>query len=133
MSAPKNHDQEKKAQMSHIPLDLLREFLCPAYAEGLEKYFENSWRLGFSSKVMMDALQRHLERWFYHGEEYDLEAYEKYGVWKHHLGAALFCLICMCDTVKNHPEMDDRVGLKDYQKVQKPIEESFGDLSITYD
>ena len=107
MSAPKNNEQENKPQMSLIPLDILRDFLEPAYREGLIKYSRESWRGGFKTSVMFDALQRHLTQFFYDGEDYDIEA-ENIGVKKHHLGGALFCLLCMCDTVKNHPEMDDR-------------------------
>jgi len=107
LSAPKNNEQENKPQMSLIPLDILRDFLEPAYREGLIKYSRESWRGGFKTSVMFDALQRHLTQFFYDGEDYDIEA-ENIGVKKHHLGGALFCLLCMCDTVKNHPEMDDR-------------------------
>jgi len=106
-TAPKNHEQENKPQMSLIPMDLLRDFLEPAYREGLIKYYRESWRKGFKSTVMMDALQRHLTQWFYEGQEFDPDA-EKLGVKKHHLGGALFCLLCLCDTVSNHPELDDR-------------------------
>lgn len=103
--APKNNAQEDKPQMSLIPLDLLREFLEPAYREGVEKYGRESWRAGFNTTVMMDALQRHLTSFFYDGEDTDPDS--KTG--KHHLGGALFCILSMCDTVSNHPEMDDRI------------------------
>lgn len=105
--APKNNEQEDKPQMSLIPDDLLRDFLEPAYREGLIKYSRESWRKGFLATVMMDALKRHLTKWFYEGEEFDPDA-EKLGIKKHHLGGALFCLLCLCDMVKNHPELDDR-------------------------
>lgn len=107
MPAPKNNIEENKPQMSLIPLDILAEFLVPAYMEGLEKYSRESWRLGFKVTTMMDALQRHLTAFFYDGEDFDTDA-EKFNVKKHHLGGALFSLLCMCDTVANHPELDDR-------------------------
>jgi hypothetical protein len=108
VTAPKNHIEEGKPQLSLIPDDLLRDFLEPTYQEGLVKYSRESWREGFPITVMMDALKRHMTAFFYDGEDYDLESKEKYGIKKHHLGAALFCVLCMCDTVKNHPELDDR-------------------------
>jgi hypothetical protein len=111
MPAPKNNEQENKPQMSLIPDDLLRDFLEPAYREGLIKYSRESWRKGFKATVMMDALKRHLTQWFYEREEFDEEAVQL-GVIKHHLGGALFCLLCLCDMVKNHPELDNR-GCKD--------------------
>ena len=108
MTAPKNHIVENKPQMSLIPDDLLRDFLEPAYREGLLKYYRESWREGFPLSIMMDATKRHLTAFFHDGEELDKETLEKYGIRKYHLGAALFCILCMCDTVMNHPEMDDR-------------------------
>jgi len=114
--APKNHEQEGKAKMRLLPLDLLREYLIPAYEEGLEKYFEESWRLGFNISTMMDGLQRHMEEFYYKGEDLDHETLEKYGIEKTHLGAALFCILCMCQTMKNYPELDDRIGEKEWVK-----------------
>lgn len=107
LTAPKNNEQENKPQMSLIPDDLLRDFLEPAYREGLIKYHRESWRLGFKSSVMVDALKRHLTQWFHEGQELDEDAL-KLGIEKHHLGGALFCLLCLCDTVQNHPELDNR-------------------------
>lgn len=107
MAAPKNNLAENKPQMSLIPDDILRDFLEPAYREGLIKYYRESWRGGFPLSVMMDALKRHMTSFFYDGEDFDKDS-EKHGVIKHHLGGALFCILCMCDTVKNHPELDDR-------------------------
>lgn len=106
-SAPKNNIEENKPQMSLIPDDILRDFLEPAYREGLLKYSRESWRMGFTTTVMMDALKRHMTQFFYDCEDLDSDS-EKLGIKKHHLGGALFCIICMCDTVKNHPELDDR-------------------------
>ena len=89
--APKNHLQENKAQMSLLPLDLLGAILEPAYREGLIKYYRESWRKGFKTSVMMDAALRHLEIYFYKGENFDDEAVQL-GIPKTHLGAALFCI-----------------------------------------
>jgi len=115
MVAPKNNLIEDKPQMSLIPDDLLRDFGEPAYREGIIKYIRESWRDGFPITVMMDALKRHMTQFYYDGEDFDTDA-EKYGVKKHHLGGALFCILCMCDTVKNHPELDDRPKHKEIFK-----------------
>ena len=101
--APKNNEAENKQQMSLIPLDVIADMLCPAYEEGLEKYHRESWRKGFKQSVMMDACQRHLRKFFYEKEDFDPEYPEK-----HHLGAALFCIISMYNSWKNHNELDDR-------------------------
>lgn len=122
--APKNNAQEGKPKMHLLPLDLLREFLVPAYEEGLIKYFEESWRLGFKMSDMMDGLQRHMESFYYQGEDLDQETLETYGIKKTHLGAALFCVLCMCNTLKNYPELDDRVGNKDYKELADKVRKS---------
>lgn len=106
--APKNTAQEGKPKMSLIPMDILAHFLCPAYEEGLLKYWRESWRAGFPTSEMADAALRHLSAYKDKKEDYDPETFEKYGIKKHHLGAVLFCVLCMCDTFLNHPELDDR-------------------------
>lgn len=103
MSAPKNNIKEDKLQMSLLPLDLLSEMLCPAYQEGIKKYNRESWRKGFKTSVIMDACLRHLSSFYYEMEDFDSENPQK-----HHLGAAVFCLISMYHSWKNYPEMDDR-------------------------
>jgi hypothetical protein len=111
MTAPKNIVEENKAKMSAIPLDLLRDYLLPAYAEGWVKYYRESWRGGFKTSDMFDALQRHSTKYFYELENYDQETWERYKLKKKHLSAMLFCVLCMCDTDKNHPELDDRESI----------------------
>lgn len=106
--APKNNLLEAKPLMSLIPLDILRDFLTPAYMEGLQKYWRESWRKGFKTSDMFDAMQRHATQYFYELEDYDQETMDKFCIKKHHLGAILFCVLCMCDTAANHPELDDR-------------------------
>jgi len=106
--APKNNTLENKAQISLIPLDILIPMLEPAYQEGILKYDRESWRLGFNSTVMYDALMRHLTKWFFGLESHDPEAEEKFNITKHHLGAAIFCLINLYNTENNFPELDDR-------------------------
>jgi len=108
MNAPKNNDLENKAQISLIPLDLIIPMLEPAYREGILKYDRESWRLGFNSTVMYDALMRHLKAWFFDLESYDPETKERFNINKHHLGAAMFCLINLYATDKKFPDLDDR-------------------------
>ena len=111
MTAPKNIEQEAKPKMSMIPFDLLRDFLIPAYEEGVIKYYRESWRKGFKISDMFDSLQRHSTQFFHNLEDDDKEALERFNIKKHHLGAMLFAVLCMCDTITNHPELDDREAI----------------------
>lgn len=108
LKAPKNNNTENKSQVSLIPLDIIIPMLEPAYREGIIKYQRESWRLGFNSTVMYDALMRHLKAWFFDLESYDPETKEKYNIDKHHLGAVLFCAINLYATNMKFPELDDR-------------------------
>lgn len=108
MNAPKNNVSEDKAQISLIPLDLIIPMLEPAYREGIIKYDRESWRMGFNSTVMYDALMRHLKAWFFDLESFDLDTKERFNIDKHHLGAAMFCLINLYATDQNFPDLDDR-------------------------
>ena len=103
MPAPKNNKSEKKNEMSLIPFDILSKMLYPAYKEGVEKYERESWRKGFKQSVLMDACLRHLTSFFYDREDFDKDCPEK-----HHLGAAVFCLVSMYHSWENFPEFDDR-------------------------
>ncbi len=107
-TAPKDNKKEGKPQMSLLPMDLLQELLVPAYEEGLQKYFRESWRLGFKMSDMMDALQRHITKFYYKREEFDQETLKTYNIKKHHLGAALFCIISMYNTLQVNPQLDNR-------------------------
>lgn len=107
-TAPKNNIQEGKLRMHLLPLDLLSEILCPAYEEGVWKYREESWREGFKMSVMADAALRHISAFVNKGEDYDVEAMEKFGIKKTHIGGAIFSLICMYQTMMDYPQLDDR-------------------------
>lgn len=108
MPAPKNNIAEDKHKASLLPIDILIEMAEPAYREGLIKYMRESWRAGFKSSVMYDALMRHLNAYFYKYESYDPEALEKHNIKKHHLGAVIFCAINLYITEEQYPELDDR-------------------------
>ncbi len=107
-TAPKNNLSEDKPQPSLIPLDLLIEVLEPAYREGLLKYSRESWRKGFKTSVMHDAALRHMVAFFHKKEDYDPQTLEEHGIKKHHIGAAIFCLISMFNSMENFPDLDDR-------------------------
>lgn len=104
--APKESPGEIKKDLSLIPFGLIAEFLEPAYQEGILKYYRESWKAGFPTTDMFAGLMRHTLSYM-DGENYDPSA-DKLGIQKHHLAGALFCIICMLDTFKNHQEMDDR-------------------------
>jgi hypothetical protein len=93
--------------MSLLPLDVLQEFLIPAYMEGLEKYWRDSWRKGFKTSVMIDAALRHIEAFYWGHEDYDPDAAEL-GVMKHHLAGAVFSLLTLMHSLKYYPHLDDR-------------------------
>jgi hypothetical protein len=105
--APKNTALENKPKPSLIPFDICIEYDEPAYQEGLIKYYRESWRKGFPISEMYDAAVRHLEQFFYHMQDYDPDA-AKLGIKKHHLAGARFSIACMLQTLRDHPEMDDR-------------------------
>lgn len=107
-TAPKNNIQEGKLRMHFLPLDLLAEILCPAYEEGVLKYREESWREGFKTSVIADAALRHISAFVNKGEDYDAEAFDKFGIKKTHIGGAIFSLICMYQTMRDYPQLDDR-------------------------
>jgi hypothetical protein len=108
--APKNTAQENKPKPSLIPFDICMEYDEPAYQEGLIKYYRESWRKGFPISEMYDACQRHLKAFFYEMQDYDQDA-AKLGIKKHHLAGARFSIACMLQTLRDHPEMDDREEL----------------------
>ena len=102
--APKNHEIEGKFRPSLLPLDILMEFQCSAYEEGVIKYSRESWRKGFPVSVMIDAALRHIIEFFWLGNDIDESAPTK----KHHLTGAIFSLTCILQTLKTRPDLDDR-------------------------
>jgi len=105
--APKNDAAEGKPRPELIPMDILIEFLCPAYEEGVIKYEQESWRRGFYVSRMYNAAVRHLDKFFKEGQTWDADA-EKLGIKKTHIAGAIFSLIAILHTMKYHPELDDR-------------------------
>lgn len=127
MTAPKNIDKEDKPKPSLIPMDLLIKVLEPGYREGILKYYRESWRLGFTTSDMFDGAIRHLSAYFYDKEDYDPDA-AKLGIKKLHLGGAMFCILCMADTLLNHPELDDRD--KDYNPKMKDLKDVLDNMNM---
>lgn len=111
-TAPKNNLIEGKPRPSLIPFDVLIKHLCPAYEEGLIKYQRESWRLGFLISNLFDAAIRHLNAFYYLGEDYDPDA-AKIGITKHHLAGALFSIISILHTLDTRPELDNRFSHKE--------------------
>jgi dATP/dGTP diphosphohydrolase, N-terminal len=107
--APKNNREEGKPRPSLLPMDVLINYLCPAYEEGLIKYKRESWRRGFLVSDMFDAADRHLSNFFYEHEDWDPDAW-KLGIKKHHLAGALFSILSILHTLDTRPELDDRPG-----------------------
>jgi len=99
-TAPKNNLQDKKAPMSLLPMDLFRKYLLPAYEEGLIKYEKESWRDGFYTSTMIDAALRHIELFYWQGEDFDKESVTG----KHHLSGAIFSLFSILQTLEQKPE-----------------------------
>jgi hypothetical protein len=99
---------EGKTRFALIPLDC-HIWEAEGFAYGASKYEMDNWRKGQKISTQMDSLLRHLEAFYYRGEDVDPES----GV--HHLGLAQCNLAMMCGTVMNHPELDDR-----YRKPEEP-------------
>lgn len=102
--APKNAGKEGKARITLLPMDILTEYLVPAYEEGLIKYERESWRRGFLVSEMIDASLRHIYAFQFSDEDQDQESVTN----KHHLAGAIFSLISALHTLKHHPDLDDR-------------------------
>ena len=103
-TAPKNNLAEGKPQMSLLPMDLLKKYLTVAYEEGIDKYKRESWRAGFNTSTMIDAALRHIEAFFWQGEDIDPDSKNN----KHHLAGAIFSLLSILHTLDTRPELDDR-------------------------
>jgi hypothetical protein len=108
--APKAWRQEGKPRPSLLPLDVLIKYVVAAYEEGVIKYERESWRQGFYVSDLIDAAQRHIEAFFWRGEDYDPAAAEL-GVKKHHLAGAIFSLLSILHTLDLGIEaLDDRAA-----------------------
>ena len=110
----KFNEIERKPQLSLIPLDLLTG-LAMAFEYGLQKYSRNNFRNGIPQNASIDAAFRHLTEYFYNGQIYDKEAWEKSGLRVPHLGMAIFNLICATDAHENHWELVRMFVPEDYQ------------------
>ena len=105
-TAPKNNIQEGKPRMSLLPLDLLEKYLVPAYEEGVWKYDRESWRGGFHTSVLIDAAMRHLNEFYWQGQDKDPDSPTE----KHPLAGVIFSCLSILNTLETRPELDDRPG-----------------------
>ncbi len=105
--APKNDGIEKKPDMSLLPMDLLEE-VAKAYEYGLAKYSRNSWRGGFEQHKNQAAALRHAADYWDKGELYDQDAFDRRGMKVMHPAMVIFNMLCIIDSIKNHPELDTR-------------------------
>ena len=119
-TAPKNNRKEGKSRPSLLPFDLYIKYVCPAYEEGVIKYQRESWRDGFWTSDLFDACMRHLNSFFYKGEDFDPDAQD---IKKHHLGAAIFCMTSILNTLETRPELDDRPCNKEVVLERSRIEQ----------
>ena len=104
MTAPKANLVENKPCPTLLPIDIIAELLIPAYLEGVTKYERESWRRGFYISTMIDAAQRHINAFFYEGQDIDPDS----STGKHHLGGAIFSLLSAYHSIKYHQHLDDR-------------------------
>lgn len=107
-TAPKDAAKDNKLPVHLNPQDLINKYLTPAYQEGVIKYEEGSWRRGFPISELMDAVDRHKEKFFYQCEDLDQEALDKFGIEKTHLAAIIFSCFAALHTLEYYPELDDR-------------------------
>lgn len=106
--APKMDAEEKKPDMSLLPMDLLEE-VARAYEFGIAKgYPRYSWRKGFSVSRNVAASRRHDTDFWDKGEIYDKQAKEDYDIQVMHCAMVIFNQLCIIDALKNHPELMDR-------------------------
>ncbi len=106
MTAPKNDKEENKPDLSLLPLDLLSG-LARAYEYGCHKYYRNSWRKGFQTSRTIAAALRHISNFWDEGLDLDFDALSD-GFEVHHIDMAIFNLLCVKDSIVNHPEFIDR-------------------------
>ena len=115
-TAPKETDGKPRADL--IPMDLLIKYLSPAYEYGIFKHHIHSWRKGFKTSDMIGACQRHLAKWAWLGEDFEDEALERANIKMHHIASSIFALLCVLDSIENHPELIDRyIPEKSYNNI----------------
>jgi hypothetical protein len=108
--APKNDVLDNKIDLSLLPMDVIGEELVKAYFEGCIKYKRDSWRLGFDYSQMIAAARRHINAFWDKGEDLDSCAVKDFGIDKHHLAGAMFCLVSiMYMQREGMVQYDDRV------------------------
>lgn len=92
---------------TRLPLSLvppgLRSWCALAMAEGDLKYGGFNFRAtGVQASIYFDAMGRHMDKWFFHGEEVDPKTLVP------HLGNAAACLAIIIDGIEQGNIIDDR-------------------------
>lgn len=92
---------------TRLPLSLvppgLRSWCALAMAEGDLKYGGFNFRAtGVQASIYFDAMGRHMDKWFYHGEEVDPKTLVP------HLANAAACLAILIDGIEQGNIIDDR-------------------------
>jgi hypothetical protein len=90
-----------KAAFSLVPLHLLAG-TARVLMGGRLKYKAHNWTKGMAWSNSFDSLMRHLNKWWYLGEDIDAESGE------HHLDHAMCNLLFLRHYLNAYPEGDDR-------------------------
>jgi hypothetical protein len=89
-----------------IPAEPLRH-LALVYGAGAKKYDDDNWRKGYSWRLSLGALGRHVWSCWVRGEEYDAECSELAGQPVHHLACAAWHCFTLMEFVFNKLGTDD--------------------------
>jgi hypothetical protein len=101
----------KPQRLSFVPMDLILRYVAPHYVKGAEKYARDNWRKGYDWSLSFDAMQRHLEAFWYQRQSLD----EETGT--HHLAAVVFHALALLWFQQERPELDDRPSIAAAAKV----------------
>lgn len=113
-------EKEIKKTFYHlIPVDPLAE-LARLYEYGANKYQPRNWEKGFDWSKGYDALMRHLQAFWAHEHEGDIDPENG----AHHLASVVFYAFALMEWKNTHPELDDRPGGQDGQESTPPANEA---------
>lgn len=93
-----------KVSLTQVPIHLFAG-VARVLMGGMLKYAAFNWAKGMKWSVPMDCALRHLNKWWFMGEEIDYESGE------HHLDHAITNLLMLRHYVVTHKDGDDRPPL----------------------